>query len=340
MDPTSATRPTILDVARAAGVSKSLVSAALRGEPGVRSESRERIIRAADSLGYRTNVWARRLVNGRSNLIGVLLTDLRNAYHTDIVNGVEDAAGEHGHGVLLSHGRRDRALLRRRLAELLDLGVDGIIAVTAHLDAHDLEYAAGRLPVIVVGRPPSLPEAAGSVRNDDETGARVAVEHLLDLGHTRIAFATGSRRPAATARRETYRNVVAAAGHEPHMVTGDAGGIEALVESVARPDGPSAVFAANDRIAASVLAAAADRGLRIPDDLSVVGYDNTDLAALVRPGLTSVDQPREMMGRSAVALLAQLASGADPVHEVAAPALVVRESSAPRKPMWAAPPTT
>lgn len=314
--PTANRRPTIVDVARAAGVSKSLVSAALRGEPGVSTASRDRISDAADRLGYRTNGWAQRLVSGRSDLVGVLLTDLRNGYQTDVVNGIEDAAHAAGFDVILSHGRRDPALLQARLQGLIDLGVDAIIAVTGHLGAAQLAPAAARVPLVVVGRPETVPDEVGWVRNDDEAGARLAVRHLQQRGHDRIAFVHGSDRPASRARRDTYRALV-----PDSCEIADAA---ALVDVAGRA---SAVFAANDRIAAQVLAEAADAGIRVPDDLAVVGYDNTELATLVRPGLTSVDQPRAAMGADAMAQALALVDRADPRRFVAEPSLVIRASS-------------
>ncbi|WP_136518204.1 LacI family DNA-binding transcriptional regulator [Cellulomonas telluris] len=322
-------RPTIVDVARAAGVSKSLVSAALRGDAGVSADSRRRVADAAHALGYRRNGWAQRLVSGRSELLGVLLTDLRNGYHTDIVNGLEDAAAAAGYGVVLAHGRQDPALLRRRLADLVGLGVDAVVAVTARLDERDLADAAARLPVVVVGRPRAVPDGVGWVSNDDETGARLAVEHLLAAGHTRIAFLTASDRPAATARRDAYR---AAAGTTGLEFDARADGVERLLEAVRRPGGPTAAFAANDRVAVGLLAAAADRGVAVPGELAVVGYDNTELAELVRPRLTSVDQPRAAMGRAAASQALALLDGGPAGREVAAPTLVVRESSRPACP--------
>ncbi|WP_105565331.1 LacI family DNA-binding transcriptional regulator [Microbacterium halophytorum] len=318
----SARRPTIIDVAHAAGVSKSLVSAALRGESGVSGASRERILAAAEELGYRSNGWAQRLVSGRSDLVGVLLTDLRNAYQTEIVNGIEDAAAAAGFDVVLSHGRRDRDLLRTRLAGLIALGVDAVIAVTGHLDADDLSAAAGRIPIVVVGRPSSVPDAAGWVRNDDETGAGLAVAHLHERGHARIAYVHGSSRPASIARRDAYRALVP----EPREYDVREGGIDLLLEE-ASSGGLTAAFAANDRIAAQVVADATDRGIRVPQDLAVVGYDNTELADLVRPGLTSVDQPRSAMGAAAMSQALALLEGGAPAREVASPALVVRGSS-------------
>lgn len=318
----TARRPTIVDVARAAGVSKSLVSAALRGERGVSAASRSRILAAADELGYRSNGWAQRLVSGRSSLVGVLLTDLRNAYQTDIVNGIEDAAAAAGFDVVLSHGRRDRELLRERLAGLTALGVDAVIAVTGHLDADDLAALADRVPIVVVGRPASVPDAAGWIRNDDETGARLAVAHLQERGHDRIAYVHGSSRPASIARRDAYRALVDEA--REYDVHDD--GIARLLDAVAA-GGPTAAFAANDRIAAQIVAEAIDRGIRVPHDLAIVGYDNTELADLVRPGLTSVDQPRGEMGAAAMAQALGLLDGGVPEREVVSPTLVVRGSS-------------
>lgn len=317
-------RPTIIDVARAAGVSKSLVSAALRGDAGVSSASRDLIVKTAHDLGYRTNAWAQRLVSGQSDLIGVLLTDLRNPYQTDIVNGIEDAATEAGLRVILNHGRRDRELLQQRLGELVELGVDAVIAVTGHLTESDLRETTARVPLVVVGRPNSVPEGAGWVHTDDETGARLAVTHLVEQGHTRIAFLTGSDRPASLARRDAFRTATPAPGSE---FDARAGGISALLDAVMQPDGPTAVFAVNDRLATELLAEAIDRGISVPHDLAIIGYDNTELAELMRPGITSIDQPRAHMGRSAVAQTRAILAGQPAVHEVSPPALVVRGST-------------
>lgn len=318
-------RPTIIDVARAAGVSKSLVSSALRGDPGVSAASRERVLAAAGRLGYRKNGWAQRLVSGRSNLIGVLLTDLRNAYHTDIVNGIEDAAA--GYGVLLSHGRRERDVLLAHAEDLLDVGVDGVVAITSHLATADLERLAARAPVVVVGRPAAVPAGVGWVSNDDEAGARLAVDHLAARGHGRIAFLTASDRPAARARQDSYRRRIDELGARPREYDARTGGVQALLADARGADGPTAVFAANDRVAAQLLGEAIDSGLTVPGDLAIVGYDNTELAGLLRPALTSIDQPRTSMGRDAMTQLAGLIAGREAGREVAAPSLVARAST-------------
>lgn len=318
-------------MARAAGVSKSLVSLAIRGDAGVGSATREHILSVAHEIGYRSNLWARSLVRGRSQLVGVLLNDLHNTYHTDIVHGIEDAAAEQGLGVIISHGRREATVLAQRLEDVLALGVDGIVVISALLDPQLLRDAARRKPTVVVGRPPALPDTVGGVANHDERGARLAVEHLTSLGHRRIAHLTHSNRAAATARKQSYLDLMTALGYAEgiQVLDSEAGGETELLDSilVRRADAPTAVFASNDRRAASILGGALDAGLRVPEDLSIVGYDNTDLAASVRPGLTSVDQPRLAMGRLAMDILTEMLGGADARHEVVEPTLVVRGST-------------
>lgn len=330
MSPSTGRKVTIVDVARAAGVSKSAVSLALRGDPGLGAQTRAAIVAEAERLGYRQNRWARSLVQGRTGLVGVLLTDLSSDYQTEIVHGIEDAAEEVGLEVVLSHGRRDAQLLERRLAQLGDFGVDGVVVLSAMLGPAVLAGAAARQPVVVVGRVEDLPPGIGSVANHDELGARLAVQHLLGLGHRRVAHLAMSQRAAAAARRRAYQETMVAAGLGAFVRVAPVwdGGVAELVGSVGEPGGPTAVFAANDRGAAAVVGAALDRGLRVPEDLSVVGYDNTALAQALRPALTSVDQPRPEMGRLAMAQLAELMAGGEARHQVVEPELVVRGSVA------------
>lgn len=310
-------------------MSKSLVSLAVRGDAGVRAETRARILDAADRLGYRSNPWARSLVRGRSQMIGVLLDDLRSGYHTDVVHGVEDAAAEQGMSVVIGDGRREPAVLRARLESMCALGLDGAVIVSGHADAATIGDLARRLPLVVVGRPTTLPSGVGQVSNDDHTGMQLAVHHLAAQGHRRIAHLPGSPRPAATARRESYLRTMRELGLDQHAVV--LPDVDALLRSVAAraADAPTAVACANDRIAVEVIGRAFDEGIDVPDRLSVAGYDNTDIAASVRPSLTSIDQPRRSMGALALRQLVELLGGGEPRHEVAAPALVVRDSSAP-----------
>lgn len=324
MHPVTNRRPTLYDVAAAAGVSKSLVSLAVRGEPGVSKASRARILDAADRLGYQTNSWARSLVRGKSQLIGVITGDLRG-YYTDIVRSIEDAAAEQGVGVLLAAGWRQRARLTGQIERLRSLGVDGLIIVSGQADAEVLRPAIGQLPVVVVGRPEQPPSGVSQVYNDDRMGARLAIHHLAAIGHRRITHVAGSGRPASAERLVSYERTMTALGLAEFTAVVDATELLPL----RGPNAPTAVFCSNDRIAAAVLGAAVDAGLQVPHDLSVVGYDNTELATWLRPALTTVDQPRAQMGALALTALFDMVDGRGARSTVLAPELCVRESSAP-----------
>lgn len=308
-------QPTLYDVARAVGVSKSLVSLAIRGQPGVGEATRTRILDAAERLGYRSNPWARSLVHGRSGVIGVLVGDLRG-YAVDVVHGIEARADRDGTGVVLVDGRGDREVLRRGMERLHGFGVDGVIAVSGQVPPEAV--AASTTPVVVVGRPAEVPGNASQVSNDDRLGARMAVHHLAGLGHRRIAHVAGSGRPASLQRAASYEQTMAELGLTP-----------IVFESVAELVGSevTAVFCANDRIAADALGAVVDAGRRVPEHLSVVGYDDTQLATWLRPALTTVQQPRQHMGELAFDALVALQDGGSARHRIVPPTLVVRGST-------------
>lgn len=333
---TGSPRPTIVDIARVAGVSKSLVSLALAGKPGVSDASRDRILWVADELGYVSNTWARSLVRGRTQLIGVVATDVGSSYNTDVVTGIEDEVADSGYGVLLSHGRRDPAQLSRGIERMLQLGVDGLIVVSSRVPRAQLDAAARKRPVIVVGRPDDTGDLVDVVHNDDELGGRLAVDHLATGGRTRIGFVETSARAAVRARGLAYDRAMADLGtdyrwravgsarHDPDFARGVVDGL--LGE--ARSRRPEALFVATDETAVAILGAALDAGLDVPGDLALVGYNNSALAAAIRPTLSSVDQPRNRMGRLAVTLLHERLSGrVRPRVEVMTPHLVVRASS-------------
>ncbi len=318
-------RPTLLDVAAAAGVSKSLVSLALRGDPGVSARTRERILVVADQVGYRPSLTARTLKQGRSMLLGAVISSLDNPYHTEIVASVERAAEDVGLSVVLAHGSKDRGRLADRVQQLLDLGVDGLAVVSSWVPEQVLAAAARRAPVVMVGRTAAPVPGIDSVNNDDEQGAALVVQHLVTRGHIRIAHVTSSVRPAGLARCRGYEAAMRRAGLGGHVRVArpDRAALDALLD-----EGTTAIFARNDVEAVDVLDHALDAGLRVPADLAVVGYDDTVLARRARPSLTSVQQQREVMGAQAVALLGQrLAGRTADVHEVLEARLVVRASS-------------
>jgi DNA-binding LacI/PurR family transcriptional regulator len=336
MTPTTNARPTIIDVAARAGVSKSLVSLVMRGERTVSDEKRALVLAAAAELGYRPNAVARSLVRRRTNLFGVILSDLHNPFFAEVIDGVQEAAGAEGYRTIISTVNLSPAAEQRALDTLLELRVDGLILASPMFGVQSIAAASRELPMVLVARRSDVPRV-DSVTNDDPTGARLVMEHLANLGHRRIAHIDGGRGAGAAERREGYERSMAERGLAEfvHVVPGsyteEGGrhGVEALL--AAGGPRPTAIFVANDLAALGALAVLAERGIRVAQDVSIVGYDNTSLAALRHINLTTVDQPRPDMGREAVALLLERLAGRREAarHVLVTPTLVVRGTTAP-----------
>lgn len=328
-------RPTIIDVAASAGVSKSLVSLVMRGAQNVSLEKRKLVLATAAELGYRPNGVARTLVQQRSNLLGVLLSDLHNPFFAEVIDGVQAEAGAHGYNTIMSVVDLREHAERRALDTLLELRIDGLILASPMIETTGITSASKEVPVVLVARRSRI-SSVDSVSNDDPTGAGLIVSHLADLGHRRIAHIDGGGGAGAAERRKGYERSMQKRGLEEfiQIVAGsytDEGGrlgIAALFDS---PSPPTAVFVANDLAALGALSALDERGLRVPDDVSVVGYDNTALAAVSQIHLTTVDQPRPDMGRTAVKLLLERLTGKreGARHVLIPPTLVVRGTTAP-----------
>lgn len=312
-------------------MSSATASMALNDRAGVRHRTRLEVLGAARRLGYRrTGVRP----GSTGSLIGVLPTDLGNPYHTDVIAGIEEHAEAEGIGVVIAHGRRDSTHLERQLRRLLDLGVDGVIAVTTWLSPTALEAAAALVPLVVIGRMQDAVPGTDTVRNDDEAGAALAVRHLAESGHRDLAHVTLSTRPGPASRRAGFLAEAERLGlRERVRVIGPDSpveGMELVLRALQRgdADAPTAVFAANDIAAVSVLHRAADRKVAVPEQLSVVGYDSSAVALTVRPHLTSVNQPRSEMGRLAAQMLQERWRGRE--HDAASvvtPVLRVRAST-------------
>lgn len=328
----AARQPTIIDVAERAGVSKSLVSLVMRGAGTVREEKRRRVLEAAEALGYRPNAVARSLVRRRTNLLGMLLPDLHNPFYAEVVGGVQAEARALGYRTVLCATDAVAPEEERALDTLLELRVDGLVLASP---LHSLDTMLARvsreLPVIVVAGPSSVTHV-DSVRSDDGEGAELAVQHLLELGHRRIAYLDDASGSGTPERRAGYERAMHAHGLGAHVriATGSHGerGIAALLATGARP---TAIFAANDVVAFGAIGELGEQGLRVPDDVSVVGYDNTLLSSMRNVALTTVDQPRAAMGRQAVTMLLERLSGERdiPRHVVTTPTLVIRATTAP-----------
>lgn len=325
--------PTIVDVARAAGVSKSLVSLVMRGSPQVSDQKRRAVLRAAQELSYRPNAVARSLVRKRSNLIGVMLSDLHNPFFVEVVDGIQEEALTAEYHALFNTGGREAAGEAEAIEALLQLRTDGLILASPVLPARQIRASATATPVVLVARPSRWPEV-DSVTNDDRAGASLAVGHLVELGHRAIAHIDGGKGAGAAARRAGYKKAMKGHGREPIVVPGEYtedGGATGVAHLLKERRRPTAIFAANDLAAIGALQALEANGLRVPEDVSLVGYDNTALAGLGHIELTTIDQPRRKIGATAVQLLLdRLAGNRDRArHVLLQPSLVVRRTTAP-----------
>ena len=300
-------QPTILDVAARAGVSKSLVSLVMRDSPSVSEAKRRAVLAAVAELDYRPNAVARSLVQRRTGVLGVLLSDLHNTFFADVLDGIAGRAAERGYKAMLNTGNRAASGEADAIETLLELRADGLILTGPRLEAAQITEAARAVPVVLVAR--TIPgSAVDCVSNDDVAGAGLAVDHLVKLGHRRIAHIDGGAGAGAEARKQGYARTMRRHGlaAEARIARGDyteEGGARGIKSLLARGPRPTAIFAANDLSAIGALDALTRRGLRVPEDISLVGYDNTSVAALRHIDLTTIDQPREAMGRTAVDLL-------------------------------------
>lgn len=324
---------TMEDVAREAGVSRALVSLVMRESPKVSEKRRIRVLAAAERLRYRPNAMARRLASRRTFTIGVLLNDLRNPFFPEIMDGIFEAADELDYQLLIGTGRRRAAGERRAIEAFLEHRADGIVLVSPRLPGAEIQSIGRATPTVVVGRTLRAGHM-DSITNDDLAGAKLAVRHLAELGHTRIAHVDGGRGAGAAPRRTGYLREMAAHRLVPHVVPGEfteVAGVRAAERLLESGELPTAVFAANDLVAAGALDRLEDAGLRIPEDISIIGYDNTFLAALHHMSLTTIDQPRPEIGRLALSTLVERIEEArsTAVHLRLEPSLVVRATTGP-----------
>ncbi|WP_278235577.1 LacI family DNA-binding transcriptional regulator [Isoptericola sp. AK164] len=328
---------TISDVARAAGVSVATVSKVVNNRYGVSPATAERVLGVVAELGYESSLVARSLRQQSTNVVGVLVAGFE-PYSTELLKGISSAVEGTGYELLAYSGGSDGGSMvgweRRSLSRLAGTLIDAAIVVTPTLV---LTEAQG-IPVVAID-PHTGPEGTPTVDSDNTSGAREAVEHLIGLGHRRIAH-LGGRTDLESARlRELgYRQALAAAGIEvdPDWVrvggywpeTADAPARELLDP----PSGerPTAVFAANDQSAIHVLEVAAEKGLRVPEDLSVVGFDDIPESASCTPPLTTVAQPLHRMGAEALRMVLDLLQGTPREQHLRLPtSLVVRSSTGP-----------
>jgi DNA-binding LacI/PurR family transcriptional regulator len=329
-------KPTIRNVAERAGVSKSLVSLVMRGSPHVSERRRQAVLKAARELGYRPNAVARSLVEGRTRLIGALVADLHNPFFAEFLDGLQESLHGANLRMIVGSGRWDPLFEAEAVEAFLEMRVDGLVLLSVVPDS--LDEAAASVPVVIVGERDV--EGVDIVVDDDELGARLAVDHLVDLGHRRIAHIEGAPSTTARYRRAGYEKAMShhRLSEEVIVEPGDfteEGGYQAAGKLLSRAPRPTAIFAPNDLVAIGALSAADELELQVPADVSIVGYDNTHLAAIRHISLTSVDQPRRDMGRAAAELLCARIGDLlrEPRQTLVVPHLVVRSTTGPASPV-------
>ncbi|WP_433499444.1 LacI family DNA-binding transcriptional regulator [Sphaerimonospora sp. CA-214678] len=322
------------DVARLAGVSTATVSRVVNGRYGVSAGTTARVRSAIERLGYESSLVAASLRRSRTNVLG-LVTHSFQSYTAEVLKGVMDALSQSGFDLIIYansdlYGTYSEGWEQRHVTRLSGTLTDGCIVVTPWSEVRT------STPIVVID--PVRDSTVPSVTADNLTGATTVIEHLLGLGHRRIGFIAGrSSLAAAWSREEGYRRALAEAGLpvDPALIgRGDFNPESAVPlahELLERADRPTAIFAASDGMALKVLEAARKLGLGVPDDLSVVGFDNIPEAALAEPGLTTVDQSMYRLGYEAARMLKSLVTGEwEGPRQILLPTrLVVRGSTAP-----------
>jgi DNA-binding LacI/PurR family transcriptional regulator len=333
LGPAASRRPTLADVAARAGVSVALVSIVMRDVPGASAASRQRVWRAAEELGYRPDSRARLLRSARSRLIGVVFA-VQQAFHGDLVSGLYTAADAADYELALSAVTPDRDD-RRAVASLLQDRCEAFILLGPHAPTSFLAELAARMTLVVVARPVRH-RAVDVIRTDDAAGLGQAVDHLVELGHTRIAHIDGGSAPGAAERRRGYREALQRHGLAdaalilPGGLTEDDGATAARALLETHPL-PTAVAVFNDRSATGVLDILRSAGVDVPGDMSVIGFDDSRLARLSHIALTTVAQDAQQLTRLAIArAAARLDGSAISERElIIPPRLIIRSTTAP-----------
>ena len=326
-------RPTMEDVATRAGVSRALVSIVFRQVPGASESTRRHVLAAADELGYQPDRRASRLGRSRTRMLGVVFA-LGHDFHAEVVDGIYAAAGDHGYEVVLSGvspRRSESDAVRATLAERCE----AVVLVGSQLASRDIAELAERLPTVSVLRQPRVP-AVDVVRTDEAAGLEQLVDHLHELGHERILYLNGGSAPGAAPRRRGYLSAMGRRNLETASLAGgltEEAGSSAAEQILARTAErrPTAVAAFNDRCALGLMHTLIRRGLRVPEEMSVAGFDDIAAAGYAHVALTTVRQDTDRLGQLAVDRLRHRLeeSGTPSPAGVVPPTLMVRETTAP-----------
>ncbi|MCL7454431.1 MAG: LacI family transcriptional regulator [Anaerolineae bacterium] len=329
-------RVKMADVAREAGVSAMTVSRVINGKGYVSDETRRRVLRVIERLGYRPSGIARGLATRRTGTIGLVVPDVANPFFADVARGVEESAYAEGYNVFLCNTDEDPQRELAALGSLEERQVDGLILCSSRLTEDELHKVVARHTSFVLVNRRLVGARTHSVLLDDEAAGRLATQHLLRIGRRAVGLVAGPETShSGQLRAKGYRAALAADGlpYYPEWVRPCAptasGGRQATLELLSNHPELTGLVCYNDLVAVGALQAAKDRGCQVPADLAIVGHDDIPLAALVTPALTTCRMPRYELGTRAVGLLLeQLDSSAEPSAEIVlSPELVVRASA-------------
>lgn len=329
---------TLKDIAQLCGVNVSTVSRSLTGSYGVHGETRRKVMEAAAKLNYHPNRVARAMATGRSHTLALVVSDIRNPFFAEVARGAEDAARASGCDLILCNTDLNASKQMEYIRSLIGKRVDGIVmnSVSPLSRADRAELASYAVPVVLLN-PVAGSAEFSSVTADNAAGGVLAARHLISLGHRRIAHITGRNQQGnLNNRTHGFIRALAAAGiRKPYVLRGEHSSAAAYEltlrmfspEAAGRGNRPTALFAANDAMAFGAIRALQELGLRIPEDVSLIGFDNVELSAIVQPPLTTIHQPKSEMGRAAVEMLtARHPSPQPPERRILGVRLVERES--------------
>ncbi|HHB90231.1 MAG TPA: LacI family transcriptional regulator [Anaerolineae bacterium] len=327
-------RVSIKDIAQLAGVSHSTVSRALQGTGRMSEETRERILTIAEELGYTPDALAQSLVRGRTKTVGVVVTTIADPFVAGIIDGIEQVAGDAGYTVILGASHMDPEREMAVVENLRQRRVDAVIVTASRVGSHYTEHLQRfGVPIVLVNNMVEG-EYLYAIACDQREGARCATRHLLELGHKRIAY-VGSpfREHSSQERQQGYEDALHEAGvtpdpsliSTPPLTQDVAVGRRAFQELW--PQRPTAIFAYNDLTAIGIMLAAREMRVRIPQDISLVGFDDIEVTEYVTPPLTTVHQPRQAMGRAAMEMALGLLHDERVQNQRLACRLVVRAST-------------
>ncbi|SDF95658.1 transcriptional regulator, LacI family [Selenomonas sp. WCT3] len=329
---------TIVDVAKAAGVSVATVSRVVNGNYPVKRETQEKVKAAISSLNYVPNVQARELNTRKSTTIGVVVPGLHNMFFAEVIDGIEEAVRQVGFSFLLNCAKNDPKQESQAINALVARNVSGIIVIspnTKDIKESFYEKLVERVPLVFINGYHRI-NGVSYVGNDEQLGCKTALDYLHGLGHRQILFVRGANSDSYDIKEETYRQVMTAAGRgaEDYILNiGEGNGVDtvdatmaALVKKLPQLR-PTAIFCCNDLMAVGALNACKRLGLSVPQDISIMGYDNIALSRLVEPKLTTMDQNMFQLGESAANLLIETIRGGKSKRILLDNVLVVRDTT-------------